>query len=137
MVNIKIKKGLDIPIEGHPNPNGGVESLPAPSHISLHLDPFEDVKFHLIAKPGDIVKIGEPIAEDKECKGRMFVSPAGGVIEEVRRGHKRRLLDVVIAIKDREEHFENPPLNPNTASREEIIEALKRGRICPHTAKAV
>jgi Na+-transporting NADH:ubiquinone oxidoreductase subunit A len=130
MVHIKIKKGLDIPIEGGPQENRA-EELPAPPQISLNLDPFEDVKFHLIAKVGDMVKIGEPVAEDKECKGRMFVSPAHGVINEIRRGHKRRIIDVVIDVKG-EEYLENPAVDPNSASREEITQALKQGGAFAH-----
>lgn len=85
----------------------------------------------MIAKAGDLVKIGSPIAEDKNCPGRYFVSPAHGVIREIRRGLKRRILDVVIDVKG-EEYCENAAVNPNTASREDLIEALKKGGCFAH-----
>ena len=130
MVDIKIKKGLDIPIVGSPE-GDQVLPLPQPNHVSLNLDPFDEIKFHMIAKVGDKVKIGEPIAEDKNCAGRFFVSPAGGVVQEIRRGEKRRILDVVIAVDGEEEYFENPPVSPNSGA-DEIIEALKKGGYFAH-----
>lgn len=125
MAEIKIKKGLDVPIEGHPK--GSVTPLITPPQISLNFEPFEEVKHRLLVKVGDVVKIGDPIAEDKACVGRFFVSPANGAVKEVRRGHKRRLLNVVIDVAGNEQYAEHPPLNLNSASREDLIAALKKG----------
>jgi Na+-transporting NADH:ubiquinone oxidoreductase subunit A len=125
MVHISVKEGLDIPIEG--KPSGDVQSLPAPKLISLNLDAFPRVKFKLLAKAGERVKLGQAIATDKTVSGRHFVAPAGGVIKEVRRGLKRRLLDVVIEVDAQEEVQELGALDPRAASRESILERLKEG----------
>jgi len=137
MAHIKITKGLDIPIKGKPNgsvcplvPRGGTSF--SPKLMSLNLKPFEEIKLRLLAKPGEAVKVGTPLAEDKNCPGRMFVSPACGVVKEVRRGLKRRLLDVVIEADPQENFQEFPPLNPSHASREEIINRLKAGGLFAH-----
>ncbi len=76
---------------------------------------------------GDLVKIGQPLAEDKATPGRMFVSPAGGIVKEIRRGLKRALLAIVIDVARQEEAVIFPPLDPERASREEILERLKIG----------
>lgn len=128
MVEIKIKKGLDIPIEGEPK--GSPTPLITPPQISLNFEPFEEVKHRLMVKPGDVVKIGDPIAEDKSCPGRFFVSPGHGTVKEVRRGHKRRLLDVVLDLSKNEQYTEYP-LHKN-ASRDELIAALKKGGYFAH-----
>ncbi len=134
MVHIKIKKGLDIPIKG--KPTGGLKplilsgessSLPAPPFVSLNLSPFEDVKFRLLVKEDDVVKVGQPLAEDKSFPGRMFVSPAAGVVKEIRRGLKRALRDIVIQVAKQEEWLTFPPMDPEKATREQIIERLKEG----------
>lgn len=133
MVHIKITKGLDIPIKG--KPQGTVHSLTStgeapnltPSKIALDLTPFQDIKFRLLVKLGDTVKIGQPLVEDKSCDGRVFVSPASGIIQDIRRGLKRMLLDIVIEVSQKEDYFQHPVVNIDTASREEIIEALKGG----------
>lgn len=133
MVDIKISRGLNIPIEGAPKQYDGlgveVKSLARPELISLDLKPFEDVKFKLLAKSGDVVKIGQPLAEDKSFEGRVFVSPAAGVVKEVRRGLKRRLLDIVIEVASEENHQQFGELDPEKASIQEIIERLLQGGI--------
>ena len=132
MVHIKISKGLTIPIQGHPEgeikpliPSGQAYSS-APAQYSLNLKKFETIKFRLLVKPGDAVKIGQPLAEDKEVPGRMFVSPAAGTIKEIRRGLKRSLHDIVIDASQDSFH-EFPQINPSSASKEELIQRLLEG----------
>jgi Na+-transporting NADH:ubiquinone oxidoreductase subunit A len=129
MVHIKIKKGLDIPIQGSPskNPSPELASLIVPTQVSLNLSAFEGIKFRLLVKAGDVVKIGQPLAEDKGSPGRMFASPAAGVIKEIRRGHKRVLKDIVIDVAKKEDYATTDPLSPGHATREQIIEKLKAG----------
>ena len=47
----------------------------------------------------------------------MFVSPAGGVVKEVRRGLRRRLLDIVIEVAKTEEYVQLPAFNVQSATR--------------------
>lgn len=139
MVHIKIKKGLDIPIKGKPLPNGhplvpsgAASSLQYPAQIALNLRSFEEVKFKLLAKTDDRVQLGEPLLEDKGCPGRMFVSPAGGTIREVRRGLKRVLQEIVIDVDQQEQVLQHPSLNLEAASREQIIAHLKQAGLFAH-----
>lgn len=130
MAHIKIKQGLDIPIEG--NPKGASQEL-SPSKdkgshfVALDLTPFDDVKFKVLVRFEDQVKKGDPLAEDKECEGRFFVSPAGGTVREIRRGEKRRLLYIVIEPSEKEETRAFPSIDWLHLSREELIEQLKMG----------
>lgn len=130
MVHIKITKGLDIPIKG--KPSGQIQELPNPPFLSLNLEPFEGVQFKLLAKKGDSVKIGQPLVEDKNSPGRVFVSPATGVILEVRRGLKRRLLDIVITNEGEEYDQSFDTFNIDKASSEEIVRHLIKGGIFAH-----
>jgi Na+-transporting NADH:ubiquinone oxidoreductase subunit A len=136
MTHIHITKGLNIPIKGKPTgtikpliPAGEASVVQAPVLISLNLKPFEEIKLRLLTKVGESVKIGQPLAEDKDAPGRMFVSPAGGVVKEVRRGLKRRLLDIVIEVAKTEEYAQLPAFNVQSATQEELIERLKAGGI--------
>lgn len=106
-------------------PSGQSHEKTKPAEISLNLSEFDHVRLKLIKKVGEKVKIGEAICEDKDTPGRMFVSPAAGIIKDVRRGLKRRILDVIISVDpEKEEFLEFQPLNPNTASAQEIKELL-------------
>lgn len=129
MVHIKIKKGLDIPIGGRPlhHSNQKIPTLITPQQVGLNVSSFEDIKFRLLVKVGDPVKIGQPLLEDKEAPGRFFVSPAGGLIKEIRRGNKRVLDTIVIDVAKSEETLVSQPVDVEHASREQILEALKSG----------
>jgi len=134
MVHIKISKGLDIPIKGIPTGNpqslilgGGSYPLLAPPLMALDVKEFEDLRLKLLVKPGDAVKIGQPLAEDKGTPGRFFCSPAGGTIRDIRRGEKRVPLDIIIEVAKAEESLTFSRIDISRASREEIIEALKAG----------
>lgn len=135
MAHIKITKGLDIPIKGKPQgvvntltPSGGANAA-HPNQIALNLTPFADIKFKVLVKAGDLVKIGQPLLEDKSSPGRMFCSPAGGVVKEIRRGYRRSLLDIIIDVSKNEEYQKNSPLDPLQANREQLIDTLKAGGI--------
>jgi Na+-transporting NADH:ubiquinone oxidoreductase subunit A len=138
MAHIGITKGLDIPILGKPHgqpqpliPSGSAVPL-IPLKISLNLSPFEDTKFKILVRPGETVKIGQAIAEDKSFSGRMFCSPAAGIIRDVRRGYKRALTDIVIDVDKHETYQELPHINVDIASREQILERLKAGGLFAH-----
>jgi Na+-transporting NADH:ubiquinone oxidoreductase subunit A len=139
MTHIRITKGLDIPIEGVPQENsqrdpqpliGSGEVSPSkPTQIALDLSPFETTKFKLLAKIGEEIKIGQPIAEDKSCPGRYFCSPAGGILSAEIRGAKRVLLSLVIDTLFPEKKHSFTPLSLENASREQLVEALLQGGI--------
>ena len=111
----------------------GGESAPlrAPTEIALDLKPFE-IPFTLIAKAGDKVKKGAPILADKNEPRRLFVSPAAGTITEVRRGLKRVLQEIVIALDSEEEEVRLPPLNPNQVERAALLTRLLEGGAFAH-----
>ncbi|MCB1110121.1 MAG: NADH:ubiquinone reductase (Na(+)-transporting) subunit A [Chlamydiia bacterium] len=93
-MEIKIKKGLDIPLSGQPS--GELRSLPLPTQLALDLSPFETIRFKILKKEGESVKLGEPLAQDKNCPKRLFVSPASGTLKSIIRGIKRRPLSLVV-----------------------------------------
>jgi len=133
-MHIKTTKGLYIPIKGRPEgspqqivPSGVATPLEKPSEIALNLNSFDDVKFKVLVTAGENVKIGQPLTEDKDAPGRFFVSPAGGAVREIRRGLKRRLLDISIDVAKEEERHKLPFLDLARASRQDLIAYLKQG----------
>lgn len=128
-MKIFVKSGLNIPLEG--KPVGSPQDLPSPRQLSLNLDPFDHTRFKVHVKLGDRVKIGQPIVENKSIPGQQFVSPAGGVVSEIRRGLKRRLLDIVVDVDDEEEVFEHGTLGL-ASSRDDVLSFLLRTGVFPH-----
>lgn len=132
MAHIQCKKGLDLQIEGAPS--GEVSLLKAngqvikPTKIALNLSCFEDLRFKLLHKKGESVQIGQSLVLEKSTPGRHFLSPASGVISEIQRGEKRRILNIVIDLAEEESTVDRAAMDPNNVSREELTkEMLERG----------
>ena len=140
MAHIKVKRGLDIPIEAGPETSGehtDIGILEKPKQIAYDFTSFENVKLRPLVKAGDMVKIGQPLCEDKDVPGRMFASPAAGVVFDVRRGEKRKLLAIVITVAEHEEYIEKNPLAENPAkvgslSKDALIKELLAGGLFAH-----
>lgn len=90
---INIKKGLDIPLEGK------AEGKPEPIKsglVGICPEDFPGYTWKCDVKPGDIVAKGSPLFHAKEAEGIKLVSPTAGIVEEVRRGERRRILAVTV-----------------------------------------
>lgn len=125
MVHIIVRQGLDIPILGAPD--GAIRDMHEPALLALDLSPFVDTAFTLYVKVGDRVRIGTPLAADKQCPSRLFVSPAAGVVTDIVRGEKRKLHQIVIAKEDNEEQLVFQPLSPQSNPDELRARLLEGG----------
>ena len=92
--DIKIKKGLDIPMGGVPLR----EVLDLRSVERYAVKPPDVVGFtpRLLVAEGDSVTAGQPLVQDKHDERLFLPSPVNGVVEAIVRGEKRKLLEVVV-----------------------------------------
>ena len=74
----KIKKGLDIPLKGHPDERIDVAN-PVKQVAVLGSD-YVGLKPTMLVKEGDSVKAGSPLFEDKKNPGVVVTSPASGTV---------------------------------------------------------
>ena len=91
---ITIRKGLDINMKGKAEKvlvEGSKSKL-----FSIQPPDFTGLTPKLVVKVGDKVKAGSPIFFDKYRDSIQYVSPTSGVIKDVVRGAKRRILEIVI-----------------------------------------
>ncbi len=91
---IKIKKGLDIPIDGDA-PEIVVSHI-KPSVVKIMPADFPGLIPKVVVKIGDRVRAGTVIMHDKKNEDLLFVSPVSGIVISITRGEKRRLLDISI-----------------------------------------
>ena len=93
--DIKIKKGLDIPLGGIPER----EILDLRGVERYAVKPPDVVGFtpRLLVAEGDTVVAGQPLVQDKRDERLFLPSPVNGTVEAIVRGEKRRLLEVVVA----------------------------------------
>lgn len=90
---IKIKRGLDIPLEGM------AEGKPQPIKadlIGICPDDYPGYVWKCEVKPGDKVAAGTPLFHAKDAEDIKLVSPISGTVEEVRRGERRKILAVTV-----------------------------------------
>ncbi len=95
---IKIKKGLDLPIQGTPQqiiPQGNTNSV---RQVALLGDDYPGLKPTMAVQEGDLVKTGQLLFTDKTTQGLRFTSPGCGKIAAIERGPKRRFEAIIITL---------------------------------------
>ncbi|TVP57205.1 MAG: Na(+)-translocating NADH-quinone reductase subunit A [Halomonadaceae bacterium] len=103
---IKIKKGLDLPIGGAPEPT--IEDGRRVREVALIGFDYVGMKPTMAVREGDRVKRGTLLFTDKRNEGVRYTSPAAGVVKEVNRGERRVFQSVVISIDgDDAEQFQS------------------------------
>ncbi len=101
---IKIKRGMDIPIQGAPQQV--IENAPAARSVALVGFDYIGMKPTMAVKEGDRVALGQLLFADKKTRGVRYTAPASGVISAINRGARRVLQSVVIDVEgDEAESF--------------------------------
>lgn len=101
MAVFNIKQGRNIRIKGAAEKT--VVAIPLPAKAAVQPADFKGLKLRLCAKPGDPVKVGTPLLEDKRYPEIKITSPLSGKVAAVNRGEKRALLEVVVEADGRQE----------------------------------
>ncbi len=92
----KIRKGLDLPIQGQPRQE--IEQGQAPSPVGLLADDYIGIKPTMLVRVGDSVRRGQPLFEDKKTPGVRYTAPASGTVSGIHRGERRALQSVVLQL---------------------------------------
>lgn len=119
-----IKSGLDLPILGSPEQHVSVAR--AVSRVALIGDDYVGMRPTMLVSPGDEVKIGQPLFEDKKNPGVIYTSPAGGQVVAAHRGPKRKFESIEIEVADDQRiEFERAAgVDPLSAGRQAVTEHL-------------
>lgn len=126
---IKIKEGLDIHLQGEAEKT--VESISCKRYAMKPTD-FVGIKFpKLMVKEGVEVKVGTPLFFDKHRENIQITSPVSGVVTEINRGAKRKLLEIIIESNEKFEAIDFGAANPNDLSRGEVIEKMLKSGVWP------
>jgi Na+-transporting NADH:ubiquinone oxidoreductase subunit A len=121
---IKLRKGLNVPMVGAPQPV--VKKSVISEVIALKPTDFKNLTPKLLVREGDTVKAGTPVYADKFNTEIVFTSPVSGVVTEIVRGEKRKLLEIRIKSDEQIEYIKYDLPKVETLSAEKIIEALKK-----------
>lgn len=121
MVHIRIKKGLDIPINGAPR--GNVQLLPHVNTVGITFSPYDTHALRLFVKEGDLVAQDEAIVYDAHNDSVVAVAPDAGRVKQIVRGPKRVLQAIIIERIETDRTFTQQIEHRNA---QEILNALSR-----------
>ena len=125
---ISIRRGLDLKIAGRPAYK--IVDAPRPARTALQPGDFRYFRPRLLVREGDAVKAGTPLLESKDDARVVLVSPASGTIEQIHRGERRKLLEIVVALAGEDAFEEFGALDDSDAralTREALVEKLLKG----------
>lgn len=127
--NIKIKRGMDIKLEGAPSLD--IHQANSPATFAVKPTDFKGLVPKMHVKQGDKVKAGDCLFADKKNDKICFTAPVSGEIAEVVRGDRRAILAVKI-LADSETAYKSF----NTSgfvdkSRDEVVELLLASGLWP------
>jgi Na+-transporting NADH:ubiquinone oxidoreductase subunit A len=126
---IKIKQGMDIPIQGAPQQI--IEDAPAARAVALVGFDYLEMKPTMAVGEGERVVAGQLLFSDKKTEGVLYTAPASGTVSAINRGAKRVLQSVVIDVDgDDAEQFQSYDAGAATALDADAIRAqlLKSGQ---------
>jgi Na+-transporting NADH:ubiquinone oxidoreductase subunit A len=92
---IRLKKGFTINLAG--KAAAKVVEVDQPETFVIKPTDFFGIYMPKpVVKEGDVVKAGTPLFHDKKHENVMYVSPVSGEVVEIKRGEKRKLLEIKI-----------------------------------------
>lgn len=130
---IKIKKGLDIQLEGKADMVFGQAELP--ELFALKPSDFHGVVPKMAVKAGDKVKAGTVLFFDKYRPEIKFVSPVSGELLAVNRGERRKILEVIVKSDGTDASEQFPTTNVKELSKEQVVEQLQAAGLWPFIRK--
>lgn len=116
--DIKIKKGLDLKLKGEAEKN--ISNCPRSKAYAINPLDFHGLTPKMVLKEGAAVKAGEVIFYSKHDESVKFVSPVSGTIQEIKRGEKRVILQIIIAADATDVYFEHEVKNLKDLSADEL-----------------
>ncbi len=123
---IKIKKGLDLPVQGEPVQT--IQDAESPKRVALLGDDYIGLRPTMLVREGDPVKKGQGLFTDKKNPRVLFTSPVAGTVAAINRGEKRAFQSIVIDVDEKGGDFRTFTAHPadqlKNLSRETIEETL-------------
>jgi len=115
---LKIKQGADIKLVGEAEKI--LADAPLSDTVALKPADFAGLTPKLTVKVGQEVKAGSCLFYDKNNPKIKFASPVSGEVAEIKRGAKRKILEVIVLADKESKYEEFKSGDPNNLSAEEI-----------------
>jgi len=109
-IDVKIKKGLKLNLKGEAK--NSIEQAQKSKTVALRPSNFHSLVPKLVLKEGAKIKAGDEVFFSKYSDKTRVVSPVSGVLKEIKRGAKRKILEVIIEADDNIEYKDFGSMNP-------------------------
>jgi Na+-transporting NADH:ubiquinone oxidoreductase subunit A len=120
--DIRIRKGLDLKLKGEADKT--IVDATISAIFAIKPSDFHAVVPKLILKEGAVVKAGDPVFYSKYDDKVKFAAPVSGVLTEILRGAKRRILEVKITPDGKNEAINHGKLDLTTADAAQVKSML-------------
>ena len=119
---ISIKRGLDIKLKG--SAEKITETATRSNVYALKPADFIGLVPKLSIRQGDEVLAGSPLFYDKANPEIVFPSPVSGEVVEIKRGEKRKILEVKVLADKETRYVDYGAADASSMSREQVIDKL-------------
>ena len=126
---IVLKRGLDVPVKGRADLR--VSKSMTPATVAVLPDAAKCLLPRLLVKEGDRVLCGSPVIADKKNPDILLAAPVSGLVKEIVRGEKRKLLAVLIEADDKQEFVDFGAKDPAALTADEVKAALLKSGLWP------
>lgn len=116
--NVKVKKGLKLSFKGEAEKI--LETAPLSKTYAIKPPNFYSVVPKMTVKEGAKLKAGDELFYSKYADQTRFVAPVSGVLKEIVRGAKRKILELRIEADSQIEYKDFGSLDPLSASAEQV-----------------
>lgn len=119
---IRLRRGLDIPLNGEATPK--ITKRISPDSVAIKPLDYRALNPKLLVREGDMVKAGTPILMDKKRPEIKICSPISGVVSEIFRGEKRKLLEIRVKPDGENQSLEFASVDYKKADRQTLVDLL-------------
>ena len=127
--SVRLSRGLNINLLG--DADKVYASVKNHEIYALKPTDFHGLTPKLTVKVGDSVLAGSTIFFDKYNERIKFCSPVSGTVQDIVRGDKRRILEVIIKSNSEVKYVSHSLANPKDLSREQIIDHMLQKGVWP------
>ena len=127
--SVRIRRGLNINLLG--DADKVYASVKNHDIFALKPTDFHGLIPKLTVKVGDNVLAGSVVFYDKYNEKIKFCSPVSGTIQDIVRGEKRRILEIIIKSNSEIIYESHSQKNPKDLSREQIIDYMLEKGVWP------
>lgn len=128
---VKLKKGFDINLAGKPKQ----ELVDFATVETFAVKPTDFIGFQrpkVLVNVGDTVQAGTPIMIDKAMDQVIYAAPVSGEVIDVKRGERRKLLEIVIKSDGKGTFANSTPLDVEALDRDALAAALAASGTWPN-----